>query len=435
MGKTVSKSCPYCCSNEIDNAESAKSEGPLGGGLTLDQAVAESPCQDDSVTFPPAWQDDPGAWYGLRDLTKQEEEEEDGGNGGGRGAPPDPSAAGGGDSANPAPAAAAANSAWPPERTPESQSKAEEGALDREQNPAENWWARTSSGTSSNIAFHSANSSEKRSARSKGEVARGRLSSRDIGVRGDRERVSSRDGVRRPSGANACAIGMPFPKRPVMSKFSQKAWDRLRELFEKMDADGSNAVTRGKADEFFKGAFGNISTDAMFNEVDTDKSGAITPDEFVEFWTQVRSSGYDEASILEEVEEIMEGATWVDWKDNRDTGCYKEVPFPKRPLMCKLSGPVWRKCKQLFILLAGGDSVISHESALAVFTGNFGNVSVEGMFNEIDVHNHGSITSKEFMAFWVQVRGSGYTNKDILGEMDNLLEGGAWVDWKDGRNT
>jgi len=70
---------------------------------------------------------------------------------------------------------------------------------------------------------------------------------------------------------------------------------------------------------FFKGSFSNVSTEAMFHEVDTQGHGCITVQEWVQFWIQVRSSGYREKAILDEVELLLEGGTWVDWKDGRNT--------------------------------------------------------------------------------------------------------------------
>lgn len=236
---------------------------------------------------------------------------------------------------------------------------------------------------------------------------------------------------------NSAALGMPFPKRPWGAKLSQKTWVKLEELFRKMDPDGSNAVSREEAQMFFKGTFGKLSADAMFNEVDVDGSGAIDADEFIRFWVHVRKNGYKEKDILEEVEEMIDGGAWVDWKDGRDTGSNKQS-FPTRPMMCRLSAPAWKKCQELFIKMDGKDGAlaITKPKATKHFKGGkFGGSSVDAMFNEIDMNNHGQISAKEFMKFWVQVRSNGYKDQDILDEVENLLEGEAWVDWKDGRNT
>lgn len=232
------------------------------------------------------------------------------------------------------------------------------------------------------------------------------------------------------------AVGKEFPKRPTGCKLTQPCWDKLEELFRKMDPDGSNAVTRDEARTFFKGAFGKMSADAMFNEVDVDGSGAIDSDEFIAFWLAVKKSGYKEEDIMNELEELGEGGAWVDWNDGRDTATAAQHAFPKRPMLCRLKQSTWNKCRELFEKMDTDKArCITKEKAAKHFKSGFNKVSVEAMFNEIDVNHHGQITAVEWMKFWTQVKSSGYSQQDILDELDNLLEGQQWVDWKDGRNT
>lgn len=203
-----------------------------------------------------------------------------------------------------------------------------------------------------------------------------------------------------------------------------------------MDPDGSNAVTKEEARLFFKGAFGKMSADAMFNEVDVDGSGAIDAEEFVSFWVHVRKNGYKEQDIMDELEELLEGGAWVDWKDGRDTATATHHNFPKRPLLCRLSQQTWDKCRSLFEKIdTNHEYIITHEKAMKHFQGSFAKVSTDAMFNEIDINHHGQITARQWMDFWTQVKSSGYKQKDIQEELDNLLEGQQWVDWKDGRST
>jgi Ca2+-binding EF-hand superfamily protein len=221
----------------------------------------------------------------------------------------------------------------------------------------------------------------------------------------------------------------------MFCRLSKKAWAKLEELFHKMDPDGSNAVTRAEAREFFKGTFGKMSADAMFNEVDVDGSGAITAEEFMTFWTHIRKHGYKEQEILDEIDELIEGGAWVDWKDDRDT-VEHHATFPTRPLLCRLSADAWSKQEALFKKIDhDGAFVINREKAEKHFTGGFTKVSVDAMFNEIDANHHGQITPKEWIKFWKQVRSAGYKNANIIEEIENLMEGMQWVDWKDGRNT
>merc|ERR1711964_826614 len=110
----------------------------------------------------------------------------------------------------------------------------------------------------------------------------------------------------------------------------------------------------------------------------------------------------------------------------------KPADFPRRPWLCRISKKLWAKCETLFHKIDRNDDfVITEDEAHHFFQGSFKNVSVKAMFNEIDVeHHHGQITPKAFMDFWIQVKASGYKEKDILEELDGLLEGGPWVDWK-----
>eukprot|EP00406_Dinophysis_acuminata_P079481 CAMPEP_0179253922 /NCGR_PEP_ID=MMETSP0797-20121207/22981_1 /TAXON_ID=47934 /ORGANISM="Dinophysis acuminata, Strain DAEP01" /LENGTH=274 /DNA_ID=CAMNT_0020961801 /DNA_START=255 /DNA_END=1079 /DNA_ORIENTATION=- len=235
---------------------------------------------------------------------------------------------------------------------------------------------------------------------------------------------------------NSGAVGKPFPPRPMRCKLSATAWKKLEELFRCMDTDGSNAVTKVEAQAFFKGAFSSLSADAMFNEVDVDQSGAITGEEFAQFWLQVRAAGYEEQDIIDEVEVLMDGNTWVDWKDGRDTGKKEACTYPRKPFLCRLGGKAWGKSEELFRKLCGdGSLILTREKATSFFKGTFTKISVEAMFNEVDVNNHGVITPEEWIAFWLQVKSHGYKDSDIVQELNSMLEGSPWVDWKDGRNT
>merc|ERR1719203_1325676 len=87
-----------------------------------------------------------------------------------------------------------------------------------------------------------------------------------------------------------------------------------------MDADGNGTVNKTEAQQYFKGKFGKLSAKAMFNEVDTDKNEEMTCDEFTGFWRQVKGAGYTEEQIIEELDNLGNGESWVDFKDGRDVG-------------------------------------------------------------------------------------------------------------------
>merc|ERR1712039_493530 len=149
-----------------------------------------------------------------------------------------------------------------------------------------------------------------------------------------------------------------------------------------------------------------------------------------EFWIQVKSAGYKDEAIAEEIDELMAGGSWGDWEDGRNTDATKTTLFPRRPWLCRLSQRTWTECEKLFKKIdVNGTQALTPEVVKAFFkgqTGKFSAVSADAMFNEIDVLKHGTITPKEFMKFWLQVRSSGYKDSDIHEELEILLEGGPW---------
>jgi hypothetical protein len=51
--------------------------------------------------------------------------------------------------------------------------------------------------------------------------------------------------------------------------------------------------------------FAKLNTEALFKDVDFDKSGEITADEWLAFWEIVKKSGHTEAEIEEEVQRLI----------------------------------------------------------------------------------------------------------------------------------
>jgi len=124
----------------------------------------------------------------------------------------------------------------------------------------------------------------------------------------------------RRGGSQSLCCGLIRGGKRQSKAFSAVTRAKVFELFAKLDRDGDGEVTKKEALGFFQnagGKFGGLSVDAMFNEVDVDRNGLITAEEFVEFWEQVWKSGYTEADLREEMDQIIEGGFWVDWADDR----------------------------------------------------------------------------------------------------------------------
>ena len=125
-----------------------------------------------------------------------------------------------------------------------------------------------------------------------------------------------------------------------------------------MDIDGDGSVTKDEAIKFWGKNFAKVNANSMFNEVDEDGNGSVTWDEFTDFWKNVVGSGcarlavfgesgwchassfvrtsifrfgvhsptrcrppgrYSEEDLIEEVEMMLEGGSWVDFNDGRTT--------------------------------------------------------------------------------------------------------------------
>ena len=52
------------------------------------------------------------------------------------------------------------------------------------------------------------------------------------------------------------------------------------------------------------------------------------------------------------------------------------------------------------------------------------------LFDNVDKNNDGSIQFDEWMDYWKVVYDSGYSEDEIITELDNMLNGGTWVKFK-----
>ena len=52
------------------------------------------------------------------------------------------------------------------------------------------------------------------------------------------------------------------------------------------------------------------------------------------------------------------------------------------------------------------------------------------LFDNVDKNNDGSIQFDEWMDYWKVVYESGYSEDEIITELDNMLNGGTWVKFK-----
>ena len=108
-------------------------------------------------------------------------------------------------------------------------------------------------------------------------------------------------------------------KRADQVSIRPEVQEALKQFFEKLDQNHDGTVTKEEAIAFWGKNFAKVNTKSMFNEVDEDGNEEISWDEFLEFWKNVVGSGYDQDDILEEVQMMLEGGSWVDFDDGRTT--------------------------------------------------------------------------------------------------------------------
>ncbi|CAE7946651.1 omlA [Symbiodinium sp. KB8] len=103
--------------------------------------------------------------------------------------------------------------------------------------------------------------------------------------------------------------------------------------------------------------------------------------------------------------------------------------------MRTLSADAKSKVEELFDKMDKDTSgTITKEEAHKFFS-SFAKVNAKAMFDEVDDDGNGSITKAEWVGFWNQVRAAGYSNDQILEELELMTDGGDWVNWKDGKDV
>ena len=118
----------------------------------------------------------------------------------------------------------------------------------------------------------------------------------------------------------------------------------------------------------------------------------------------------------------------------------KKAALPKAPQVkpkdVTLSEPILQKVNMFFKKLdSDGNGSISREEALAFWKKNFARLNASAMFKEVDQDGNGEVDVDEWILFWKNVIAHGYDEDELIEEIDMMMEGDAWVDFDDGRQT
>ena len=95
---------------------------------------------------------------------------------------------------------------------------------------------------------------------------------------------------------------------------SQKTLELCQSLFSEMDLDHHQNIDISEAREWWKHNYSVINSRAMFEAVDQDHDGIITYREWEQFWTIVRNHGHTDEEIQEELANIKERLSWIEFE-------------------------------------------------------------------------------------------------------------------------
>ena len=122
-----------------------------------------------------------------------------------------------------------------------------------------------------------------------------------------------------PSVLSGEELDHDFVKKDDAAPMSDEVEQLLKKFFDTMDRNQDGEVTKDEAIAHWGSNFAKVNATSMFNEVDEDGNESVTWEEFLAFWRNVVASGYSQDDILEEVQMMIEGGSWVDFDDGRTT--------------------------------------------------------------------------------------------------------------------
>lgn len=99
------------------------------------------------------------------------------------------------------------------------------------------------------------------------------------------------------------------------SNMLQSTIDLAVEVFNEIDSDHSRTIDLQKTLAWWHTNFAKINSHAMFESVDANKDGKISLDEWLNFWQALRSHSHLDEEIVEELNNLRQGNSWVVFQD------------------------------------------------------------------------------------------------------------------------
>ncbi|OMJ94046.1 hypothetical protein SteCoe_2816 [Stentor coeruleus] len=95
------------------------------------------------------------------------------------------------------------------------------------------------------------------------------------------------------------------------------------EIFREIDTDGNKCIDINETIKFWHDNFAKVNSRAIFEAVDIDKNDKIDEKEWISFWTRVKKSGHLEEDIQEELLNLRNRGSWVQFKGVRNMSAKK----------------------------------------------------------------------------------------------------------------
>ncbi|OMJ86063.1 hypothetical protein SteCoe_12499 [Stentor coeruleus] len=102
-------------------------------------------------------------------------------------------------------------------------------------------------------------------------------------------------------------MGSCIPKQGLSPDIKKLAVD----IFKEMDTDRNKCIDVNETLKFWHDNYAKINTRAMFDAVDMDKNQKIDEKEWIAFWARVKKSGHSEEDIQEELLNLRNRGSWV----------------------------------------------------------------------------------------------------------------------------
>jgi hypothetical protein len=85
------------------------------------------------------------------------------------------------------------------------------------------------------------------------------------------------------------------------------------EVFEEIDEDKNQLISPKESLKFWSNNFAKLNTQEFFKSVDKKHNQQIDQTEWIDFWVHLKTIGHTEDDIREELENIKNRRSWVDF--------------------------------------------------------------------------------------------------------------------------